>query len=682
MDTEAAQPLPPEALQREGAASSNAPPLGRIGPYQLNAALAHDGLGQVFKAWDSSERMDVMVTLLDLEADAHDRDAIIARLQKSVLQAAALKHPGLVRIHDAGVVGQGVYIVNEWVAGRTLGLAQRAGWQPTARVAATVVRDLAKALDHAHAHGVLHGGLNPSTVILDNNDRARVLGLGYAGAAHASDVPSMDPLVSGAAPYMAPEQLQGGAPDERTDVHALGVLLYELLAGHRAYPGDTVPEVARALMSHDPAPPHWLRLDVPERLSAIAMQALQRNPAARYAQVGQMAAALNAWLDQAEQELGDASEDPESAQSHPQPQKRKQRRLTAALLVAAAAVVAFVWVDKPGTNTVPARDGAAPGGPGSGVVSGVVTTDDRTGADDTLAQQPVLPAPAAGAAVEAAAATTTAAATATANAATPTVTATVTATAASALAAGGPPAAVVPVEYPPAATPAVQTPIVQPAATDTLKVATLGASQAKPLAAQAPAEPTPVRSSLQKPVAVAGTGLAPQSTPQAKVAATAKPTRVQSGPQKPVVVAGSGAAPGGTQRAKVPPPKALTAAPLAAPASVQRRAQAPATEARTRTPDSRPPARERPPPVQPAAEPRVAAAPAVVQTGTVQLAVSPWGYVEVGGRLAGASPPLQKLTLPEGSHTITIRNEDFAPYVTTVRVSAGKAATVRYRFPQ
>jgi serine/threonine-protein kinase len=71
-----------------------------------------------------------------------------------------------------------------------------------------------------------------------------------------------------------------------------------------------------------------------------------------------------------------------------------------------------------------------------------------------------------------------------------------------------------------------------------------------------------------------------------------------------------------------------------------------------------------------------------VQTGTVTLAVSPWGYVEVGGKPMGPSPPLQKLTLPEGTHTITIRNEDFAPHVTTVRITADKAATVKHRFAQ
>ena len=90
-------------------------------------------------------------------------------------------------------------------------------------------------------------------------------------------------------------------------------------------------------------------------------------------------------------------------------------------------------------------------------------------------------------------------------------------------------------------------------------------------------------------------------------------------------------------------------------------------------------ARERP--KAPAAQSRVAPPP-TGQTGKVQLAVSPWGYVEVDGKPVGASPPLQQLTLPEGTHSITIRNADFLPYTTSIRVTADKAASVRHRFTQ
>ena len=523
--------------------------LGRIGPYELKAALAHDGLGLLFKAWDTTDRIEVMITLLDLESEARDREIVVDRLQKSVLAAAKLNFPGLARIHDAGVVGEGVYIVNDWLPGRTLGLAQLSGWQPTARVAAVLVRDLAQALAHAHAHGVLHGGLNPFNVMLDADDRPTVLGLGYASIAHASDLPSMDPLVRGAAPYLAPEQLQGGVADARTDVHALGVLLYEMLVGRRAYPGETVPEVARALMAHDPAPPHWLRLDVPERLSAIAMQALQRNPAARYAHVREVADALEAWLEQSEQEVDEARAAFVAAQRLATPVRRKRYWVTAALLATATAAMAFTWVEwheaRPAQDPLPLLEGVAPGEPG-----------------------------------EASA---------------------------------------------PAATGAVQT-------------------------FPTPAVPQDAGAAVAPPVAVAE---APPAV--AAAAAVANTTELLRN-----TASGDTAAP---PRATLPPG--------AGSAVATDKTQPPAARATQRDKSRAAPA-----------ETRVPAAPVALQTGTVQLAVSPWGYVEVGGKLAGASPPLHKLTLPEGTHTITIRNEDFAPFVTTVLVTADKAATVRHRFAQ
>ena len=537
--------------------------LGRIGPYELKAELAHDGLGLLFKAWDTTDRIEVMITLLDLEADARDREVIVDRLQKSVLAAATLQFPGLARIHDAGVVGEGVYIVNDWLQGRTLGLAQSSGWQPTARVAAALVRDLARALAHAHAHGVLHGGLNPFNVMLDADDRPTVLGLGYACIAHASDLPSMDPLVRGAAPYLAPEQLQGGVVDARTDVHSLGVLLYELLAGRRAYPGETVPEVARALMAHDPAPPHWLRLDVPERLSAIAMQALQRNPAARYAHVREVVDALDAWLEQSEQEVDEAREAFVAAQQLARPARRKRYWLSASLLAAAAAVVAFTWTGRheadPAQAPLPALEGVA---------SGELGESD----EDTKA-----PAP---------------------------------------------------------------------AATGTVQTSPKPALQHDPGAAASPALAV-----TEPPLAVTG---APAAV------AVPAPAANTTGLLRNAASAETAAPPGTTLQPQ--PDLAVVAG----------RAQQPASKTTQRDKARAAPAEARAP----------ATAPVLLQTGTVQLAVSPWGYVEVGGNLAGASPPLQKLTLPEGSHTITIRNEDFAPFVTTVQVTADKAATVRHRFAQ
>jgi eukaryotic-like serine/threonine-protein kinase len=595
VDTEAARPLDSEPGQsdpgRPAAAHATTQneaaikaPLGRIGPYELRATLPHQGLGRVYRAWDSNEQVDVMLTLLDLADDARERQAVVSRLQQSVLRAAALRHPGLARIHDAGEVEQGVYIVNKWVQGRLLGSAQRVAWQVTARAAACLVRDLAQALAFAHAHGVSHGGLNPSTVMLVAADRAVVLGLGYAGPAYASDLPSMDPLVHGVAPYLAPEQLQGGTIDERTDVHALGVLLYELLAGHRAYPGETVPEVARALMTHDPAPPHWLRQDVPERLSAIAMQALQRNPAARYAQVGEVAAALQAWLQQSDDEASDAMVEPEPAQRRANPRTRTMLMASGALLTTAAlAAVGLLFVDSRETRVDRPRGNAAVPGAGS------------AGSAESGTLAGVAADPGSG----------------------------------------------------------VTKGVVSGVVNHGLPLAGPAPQLARRDAGQTPA-------TAAAPVGVAPDGVVPLS-----------PTRVAANPRavKPAARPPALGQPAAVQAAS-------TKQVVARNAETRR---APTTAVPAPPPNSALANRDNSRPARAIARGNSSAA---AHTGTVRLAVSPWGHVEVDGRPAGVTPPLQQLTLPVGRHTITIRNADFAPFAATIQVSADRAAVVRHRFLQ
>ncbi len=532
-------------------------PLGCIGPHWLREAINHDGLGRLFKAWDSKASADVAVTVLDLEPDAKGRDGILEKLQQGVMAAAGLAHPGLVRIHDAGVIGEGVYVATEWLPGRSMASALRSGWQPTAKVAAQVVARLSEALSHVHAHGIVHGGLNPATVVLDADDHPKITGLGYACAAYASDLPSMDPLVTGAAPYLAPEQFQGGAVDARTDIHALGVVLYELLTGRRAYPGDTVPAIAHALLHHDPAPPHWLRLDLPERLSAIAMQALQRNPAARYASAADVTAALKLWLQEVESESR-VEHKMSGAVQLDQPQNpRKKRWVGVGMVVAAAAALAFSWAKRgepPPATSTPSPSAQAPV---------PLAADQSVEAAPALAETTTLLAPSM--------AQTT-------------------------------------------ASPDDAAPTTEPR----------GADGAIALSAQDEVQPEP-----PLPTAPTGGGMLSAGQGPSSPAANAVLAKPAAGGHVPVAV----------------PPK-------------RRRAQVVAAR-----------------PVATRAAPEAAA-----PMGTVHLAITPWGYVEVEGRPAGATPPLNALSLPAGRHTVTIRNQDFPPFVTTVQVSADKVATVRHRF--
>jgi eukaryotic-like serine/threonine-protein kinase len=166
---------------------------------------------------------------------------------------------------------------------------------------------VAQAMAYAHSKAVVHGAISPQTVFVTEGGAPKLMGFGWAQVANTSSLPELDPLVAGAAHYLAPEQLQGGTVDERTDVHALGALLFELLAGRPAFAGHTVPQVVQALLKHAPLAPHLGKPDVPHPLSEIAMRALQREPTDRYASVAAMVTALQDWLKSSARGAADAS---------------------------------------------------------------------------------------------------------------------------------------------------------------------------------------------------------------------------------------------------------------------------------------------------------------------------------------------------------------------------------------
>ena len=496
----------------------HSPTLSHIGRYALKGPLGQGGLGQVHEAWDPLLSRTVAVKTLQFDIDMTERVSLDGLFLNEARAAAGLNHPHIVTIHDAGLSAQGVYIAMERLHGRDLRQALAAGWQPTAGEAALLVRRVADALAYAHTRGVVHCDIKPANIFLCRRDKPKVLDFGIARVAHSSALTLLDGLIAGSPHYLAPEQLQGGTVDARTDIHALGVVFYELLAGRKAYTGDTVDQITNAVLANHPAPAHEIRSGVPPLLSAIAAKAMAREPDMRFSTAAGMAAELRRWIDrhsaleapaQAPLQAPEALEGP----SMPPP-RLGQRKPQATKVLAGMALAALI-----GTACVAllaSRQGAAP-----------------------------APQSTAGAA----------------------------------------------------------------------------AAVAAPVARVAPAI-TPVAMPIDTPAPATATAIEPL------VAHAAVATPVPAPTPAPA------ARPPAASRAKTPPAARSAAATVAVPAA----------------------------------------------TGTLQLAISPWGQVEVDGSPAGTTPPLTRLTLTEGSHTITVRNEDFPPYTTTVQVQADKPLTVRHRF--
>jgi eukaryotic-like serine/threonine-protein kinase len=367
------------------------------GPYRVTRLLGQGRLGAVYEAFADAQQATaaraVALHVLPLDTDPLRRAALEPLFTQAVQQAATLSHPHLAQVHGAAAVEQGVYMACEWLQGRSLSAAWQAGWRANPVEAALLVSRLADGLAHAHARGVVHGGISPGTVFLTEGGQPKLLGMGWAAAASASNLPELDPLVAGTAHYLAPEQLQGGAVDARTDVHTLGALLFELLAARQAFAGNTVPQVVQALQKHAPLAPHLGSPSVPQRLSEIAMRALEREPADRYPSAAALSADLQDWL----RSVNVPTASTGAAAAAAATSTHKRRWLAAALAATACAAVALTLVDRqppaqPAAPTFPTAP-AAPISPAAGEPVAATNPAPPSAPPAGPQQQPLLPAP-------------------------------------------------------------------------------------------------------------------------------------------------------------------------------------------------------------------------------------------------------------------------------------------------
>ncbi len=246
----------------------------RLGSYEILEPLGAGGMGEVYRARDTRLNRDVAIKRLKVEHEG--------RFAREARAIAALNHPNICTLHDVGPD----YLVMEYIDG-----APPRGPLPPPDVIGLGTQ-IARALEAAHAKGILHRDLKPSNILVSGG-RVKLLDFGVARLTGrpSDETQTADGTTVGTASYMSPEQAQGRDVDLRSDIFSLGAVLYELLSGTRAFPGDSSAAILSAVLRDDPVP---LTVPVPDALVQIVSRCLRKSPSDRYQSAAEVRIALEA----------------------------------------------------------------------------------------------------------------------------------------------------------------------------------------------------------------------------------------------------------------------------------------------------------------------------------------------------------------------------------------------------
>lgn len=266
----------------------------RFGPYELQSVIGVGGMGEVYRAYDTARERMVAIKLLrpEMAADRSFQD----RFRRESRVAARLQEPHVIPVHDFGEIDGVLYIDMRLVDGASLKEVLRAegALQPARAVA--IIRQVAAALDAAHANGLVHRDIKPENVLLTPDDFAYLVDFGIAHGGGEASVTSTG-LVVGSSAYMAPERFSGDRGGPASDVYSLACLLYESLTGRAPFEAADVRQVWSAHMFAPPPRPSIMRRGVSRAFDDVVARGMAKQPHERYATAGELARAASAAAD-------------------------------------------------------------------------------------------------------------------------------------------------------------------------------------------------------------------------------------------------------------------------------------------------------------------------------------------------------------------------------------------------
>src|SRR6185295_17375140 len=257
--------------------STGGPGTRAVGPYELLGEIGRGSVSVVYKARHRQTGAEVALKVLKDSETANP--GYLKRFQQEASAASRLSHPGIVSVLDSGERDGSYYIAMSIVEGVTLDRAMATN-RLTLRQFVEVLQQVAEAVHHAHQHGIVHRDLKPANIILDAAGRPHVSDFGLAKMDHLEKAATTGGGSKIGTPwYMSPEQVMGdvAGTDARSDIYALGVLLYDALTGRVPFPGNSVVQVYLGILNGSPTPPTQVNHRTPRELEAICLRALSRD---------------------------------------------------------------------------------------------------------------------------------------------------------------------------------------------------------------------------------------------------------------------------------------------------------------------------------------------------------------------------------------------------------------------
>ena len=253
---------------------------GRIGRYQISGELGRGGMAIVYRGVDPViKRASALKVIRKADLDPREASQILERFKREAQAAGSLQHPNVVAIYEYGEDDDFAWIGMELVEGRSLQEHLLGGWRPELSRLPSVLEQLLEALDYSHSHGVVHRDLKPGNILISSMGEAKISDFGIARIERSQLTQQGEVL--GTPFYMAPEQYDGHATDERTDIYSAGVIVYEVLCGRRPFDGRGG-NLLRQILQDPPPPASTFEPRLPVAIDVVLAKALAKKPENRY----------------------------------------------------------------------------------------------------------------------------------------------------------------------------------------------------------------------------------------------------------------------------------------------------------------------------------------------------------------------------------------------------------------